>query len=60
MPGFFDALEKFKGKPHKKHFVDIDGQHIEVTLEQKLEIWREKHKTFQSALEVRYNIHALY
>ena len=37
MPGFFDALEKFKGKPHKKHFVDIDDQHIEVTLEQKLE-----------------------
>ena len=38
MPGFFDALEKFKGKADKKHFVDIDGQNIEVTLKQKLEI----------------------
>ena len=40
MPGFFDALEKFKGKADKKHFVDIDGQNIEVTLKQKLEIQR--------------------
>ena len=33
MPGFFEALEKFKDKKTKKHFVS-------VSLEQKLEVQR--------------------
>ena len=38
MPGFFEALEKFKNKEQKKHFVTIEGQELEVSLEQKLQI----------------------
>ena len=40
MPGFFEALEKFKNKEPKKHFVNIDGNNIEVSLKQKLDIQR--------------------
>lgn len=40
MPGFFEALEKFKDKKTKKHFVSVDGETIEVSLEQKLEVQR--------------------
>ena len=39
MPGFFEALEKFKDKKTKKHFVSVDGETIEVSLEQKLEVF---------------------
>ena len=38
MPGFFEALENFKHKEIKKHTVVIQGQSVEVSLEQKLEI----------------------
>ena len=35
MPGFFEALDKFKNKSDKKHFVTIDEEQIEVSLLQK-------------------------
>ena len=38
MPGFFEALENFKNKKPKKHFVTVEGQTVEVSLEKKLEI----------------------
>ena len=38
MPGFFEALDNFKNKEPKKHFVTVEGQTIEVSLEKKLEI----------------------
>ena len=38
MPGFFEALDNFKNKSVKKHFVTIDEQQIEVSLLQKLDI----------------------
>ena len=38
MPGFFEALETFKPIPPKKHYVIIDGNKIEVSLQQCLEI----------------------
>ena len=40
MPGFFEALENFKPTPPKKHYVTIDGNKIEVSLQQCLEIQR--------------------
>ena len=40
MPGFFEALEKFKDKAEKKHFVTIEGQSLQVDLSKKLEIQR--------------------
>ena len=40
MPGFFDALRNFKPTPPKKHYVTIDGNKIEVSLQQCLEIQR--------------------
>jgi hypothetical protein len=38
MPGFFEALDNFKNKEVKKHTVMIQGESVEVSLEQKLEI----------------------
>ena len=38
MPGFFDALRNLPIQKEKKHFVIIQGQQKEVTLEKKLEI----------------------
>ena len=38
MPGFFEALKNFKPTPPKKHHVTIDGNKIEVSLQQCLEI----------------------
>ena len=38
MPGFFEALENFKSIPPKKHYVTIEGNKIEVSLQQCLEI----------------------
>ena len=38
MPGFFEALDNFKNKETKKHTVVIQGESVEVSLEQKLEI----------------------
>ena len=38
MPGFFEALENFKPTPPKKHYVTIEGNKIEVSLQQCLEI----------------------
>ena len=38
MPGFFEALDNFKDKETKKHFVTVEGQTVEVSLEKKLEI----------------------
>jgi hypothetical protein len=38
MPGFFEALDNFKNKKPKKHFVTVEGQTVEVSLEKKLEI----------------------
>jgi hypothetical protein len=38
MPSFFEALDNFKNKEVKKHTVVIQGQSVEVSLEQKLEI----------------------
>ena len=38
MPGFFEALDNFKNKETKKHTVVIQGESVEVSLVQKLEI----------------------
>lgn len=38
MPGFYDALNNRNTNLQKKHFVTIQGQNIEVSLEQKLQI----------------------
>jgi len=38
MPGFFEALDNFKKEKPKKHFVTVEGQTVEVSLEKKLEI----------------------
>jgi hypothetical protein len=38
MPGFFEALDNFKNKETKKYTVVIQGESVEVSLEQKLEI----------------------
>lgn len=38
MPGFFEAFNKFKNKNEKKHFVTVDKQQVEVSLQQKLDI----------------------
>ena len=38
MPGLFEALDNFKNKETKKHTVVIQGESVEVSLEQKLEI----------------------
>ena len=38
MPGFFDALKDFKPTPPKKHYVTIEGNKIEVSLQQLLDI----------------------
>ena len=40
MPGFFEALDNFKNKETKKHFVKVEGQTVEVSLEKKLEIMK--------------------
>jgi hypothetical protein len=40
MPGFFEALDNFKHKEPKKHFVTVEGQTVEVSLEKKLEIMK--------------------
>ena len=40
MPGFFEALDNFKNKETKKHFVTVEGQTVEVSLEKKLEIMK--------------------
>jgi len=40
MPGFFEALENFKPQKTKKHYVTIEGNKIEVSLQQCLEIQR--------------------
>tara|TARA_B100001093_G_scaffold517522_1_gene599289 strand:- start:296 stop:604 length:309 start_codon:yes stop_codon:yes gene_type:complete len=46
MPGFFEAIEKFKNKPNKKQFVNIEGKSIQVSLEQKLEIMKVGEKNY--------------
>ena len=38
MSAIFDALKKFPKRDAKKHFVQIDGIQIEVTLQEKLEV----------------------
>ena len=38
MPGLFEALDNFKNTIEKKHTVTIEGETVEVTLEQKLEL----------------------
>lgn len=40
MSAIFDALDNLPKRQPKKHFVMIDGNKIEVTLEKKLEIMR--------------------
>ena len=40
MSAIFDALKSLPKREPKKHFVMIDGNAIEVTLEKKLEIMR--------------------
>lgn len=40
MSEIFKALNNFKARPPKRHFVNIDGRRIEVTLDKKLEIMR--------------------
>ena len=40
MPGFFEALDNFKHKEPKKHFVTVEGKTVEVSLEKKLEIMK--------------------
>jgi hypothetical protein len=40
MSAIFDALKSLPKREPKKHFVMIDGNEIEVTLEKKLEIMR--------------------
>ena len=38
MPGFFEALEKFKPQKRQPHEIILEGQSIVVSLERKLEI----------------------
>ena len=40
MSEIFKALQDFKARPPKRHFVNIDAKQIEVPLDKKLEIMR--------------------
>jgi hypothetical protein len=46
MPGFFEALNKTSPIDGKKHFVTIQGQAKEVSLQKKLEILKHGEENF--------------
>ena len=46
MPGFFEALNETSAINDKKHFVTIQGQVKEVSLQKKLEIFKHGEENF--------------
>ena len=46
MPGFFEALNRMSAIKEKKHYVTIQGQTVEVSLQKKLEILKHGEENF--------------
>jgi DNA-directed RNA polymerase subunit H (RpoH/RPB5) len=46
MPGFFEAINRTSPVKEKKHFVNIQGQTVEVSLQKKIEILKHGKENF--------------